>query len=100
MTNKEYILQAIAKGECLACGAKLDFRPSNRKYPYCDNQCLSKHPPTYARLEHEYGYPVREIIVVALNECATMAQAAELLSITRSEFHKIVDKLVIKRVYA
>ena len=99
MTSREYILQAIAKGECLACGAKVQFRPNNRRYPYCDNDCITKRPPVHAWLEHEYGYPVRQIVVTALNECSTMIQTARLLNIPRSEFHKIVDRLEIKRVF-
>ena len=97
--TRVFLTEAVIDGVCLTCGTPLKVRKTNTMFPYCDNDCLSARPITQARLESEFGHPVREIVVTALNYCKTIKDTAEILEVNREELHKLMHRLGIKKVF-
>lgn len=97
--NFKFAAAAHRKGECLGCGGAIPRTFDTEPLPYCSKECQGIKGINDARLEAEYGYPAREVIVTALNQTGNIETTAKLLDMSISMLHGTIKRMGIMKKY-
>jgi transcriptional regulator with PAS, ATPase and Fis domain len=84
---------------CPTCGKVIPrghgFKSDRR---YCSYDCYRLKTPNMVKVEAEFEKPVRDVIVEFLNKNQNVTITADLIGISKTELHKWIKKMKIKKV--
>lgn len=82
------------KVSCTGCGSEIidDENTYYKKgYPYCSRNCVALKPPIEARIEYDFGLPVKRVLEICIDSFVGKRPICHALNITTRQLDQICE---------